>query len=136
MIQIYHTDGPRLHELIYSEYLSMLPVSDQETMARSLGNSTDAWVAYDRDAVVAFAGVIPPTILSETAYFWLYTTSHFASHRLTCTRISRRLVEDVLNRYPVLVGHCTERSSRWLRWLGATLGLAQGSLIPFRIEAL
>jgi len=135
MIQIYHTDGPRLHGLIYPQCLAMLPMDQQETMARSLNNSPDAWVAYADETVVGFAGVIPPTLLSSTAYFWLYTTRHFSTHRLACTRVSRRLVADVLNHYPVLVGHCTQQSARWLRWLGATLGEPQGPVIPFRIEA-
>lgn len=134
-MNIYHTNGQRLHDLIYHEHLSMLPLSDQETMARSLNNSSDAWVAYVGETVVGFSGVIPPTLLSDVAYFWLYTTRHFPANRVACTRISRRLVSDALGRYPVLVGHCTKRSERWLRWLGAELGEAQGQLIPFRIEA-
>lgn len=134
-MMIYHTSGPRLHGLIYPECLAMLPVDQQETMARSLDNSPDAWVAYADQTVVGFAGVIPPTLLSDTAYFWLYTTPHFARHRFACARISRRLVADALARYPVLVGHCTEQSGRWLRWLGASFGEWQGPLLPFRIEA-
>lgn len=134
-MMIFHTSGPRLHGLIYAECLSMLPVVDQETMARSLSNSPDAWVAYHDDKVLGFSGVIPPTLLSETAYFWLFATKHFSDHKLVCTRISRRLVADALDRYPVLVGHCTERSSKWLCWLGASLGEPLGPLIPFRIEA-
>ena len=135
MIQIFHTSGPRLHGLIYPECLAMLPVDQQETMARSLHNSPDAWVAYADSRVVGFAGVIPPTLLSSTAYFWLYATQYFSPNRLACTRVSRRLVADALGRYPVLVGHCTAKSSRWLRWLGADLAEPQGPLIPFRIEA-
>ena len=135
MIQIYHTNGPRLHSLIYPECLATLPVDQQETMQRSLNNSTDTWVAYADQKVVGFAGVIPPTLLSDTAYFWLYATTDFARHSFACARISRRLVADALARYPILVGHCTEKSVRWLRHLGATLMEPQGPVIPFRIEA-
>lgn len=134
-MMIYHTDGPRLLDLIYPDYLSMLSADNQDTMARSLRNSPDAWVAYDDDRVLAFAGVIPPTLLSDTAYFWLYTTIHFKSRRITCTRISRRLVTAALACYPILVGHCTEQSRRWLLWLGASLREPIGPLIPFEIRA-
>ncbi len=134
-MMIYHTNGPYLYGLIYQEYLEILPIDQHETMERSLRNSPDAWVAYHGDQVLAFAGVIPPTLLSDTAYFWLYTTRHFSDHVVKCTRVSRALVSDVLVRYPILVGHCTAKSSRWLQWLGATLGEPQGPVIPFRIEA-
>lgn len=135
MIQIFHTSGPRLHSLIYSECLAMLPVSDQETMARSLGNSPDAWVGYHDDKVIGFVGVIPPTLLSDCAYLWLYTATGFSEHQFLCLRCSRRLVQDALARYPILVGHCTKQSKRWLKHLGAVLSVPQGPLIPFRIEA-
>lgn len=134
-MMIYHTSGPRLLDLISIPHLAMLSANERDTMSRSLNNSPDAWVAYADQVLVGFSGVIPPTLLSSTAYFWLYTTRHFPAHRVAATRISRRLVADALGRYPVLVGHCTDRSSRWLRWLGATLGEPQGPLIPFRIEA-
>lgn len=131
----YHTNGPKLLDLIYPDYLSMLSADNKDIMARSLRNSPDAWVAYVDERMVGFSGVIPPTILSDTAYFWLYTTSDFARHRIAATRISRRLVADALARYPILVGHCTARSSRWLLWLGATLREPIGQLIPFEIRA-
>jgi hypothetical protein len=134
-MMIYHTNGPYLYGLIYQEYLEILPIDQHETMERSLRNSSDAWVGYHGDKVLGFAGVIPPTLLSDSAYFWLYTTPHFAARRLSAARVSRRLVADCLSRYPILVGHCTAQSSRWLQWLGATLGEPQGPVIPFRIEA-
>jgi hypothetical protein len=138
MIQIFHTDGPRLHGLIYAEYLSMLPMDHQETMARSMHNSPDIWVGYNGDKVFAIMGVIPPTLLSDKAYVWFWTTKHFDSSRFLCLRYSRRIVADALLRYPVLVGHCAAgatHSIRWMQWLGATLLPSQGPIIPFRIEA-
>lgn len=134
-MMIYHTNGPKLLGLIYQDCLSMLSDTNRDTMERSLRNSPDAWVAYHADTVLGFCGLIPPTLLSETAYFWFYATPEFGHHRLAATRVSRRLVRDALNRYPNLVGHCTAKSARWLRWLGASLGEPQGSLIPFEIKA-
>jgi len=138
MIQIYHTSGPRLHSLIYHEYLSMLPQDQQETMARAMGNSPDIWVGYNGPKVFALMGLIPPTLVSDRAYIWFWQTPHFAESKLACLRASRRCVADALLRYPILVGHCATaatHSHRWMRWLGATLGEPDGPILPFRIEA-
>lgn len=135
-MMVYRTNGPKLLDLIYADHLAMLPANDQDTMVRSLKNSPDAWVAYHETDLVGFSGIIPPTLLSDTAYFWLYATALFAKHPIACTRVSRRLVQDALNCYPVLVGHCTARSSRWLRWLGAELfPPIDSGFIPFEIKA-
>jgi hypothetical protein len=138
VIQIFHTDGSRLHSLIYTEYLSMLPVDQQETMARSMQNSPDIWVGYNGPKIFALMGLIPPTVLSDRAYIWFWTTQYFAESKLGCLRMSRSCVADALLRYPVLVGHCATgatRSLRWMQWLGAKLGEPQGPITPFRIEA-
>lgn len=134
---IYSTNGPKLLDLIYAEHLAMLPDSAKDAMVRSLKNSPNAWVAYHDETLLGFCGLIPPTLLSETAYLWLYATAEFSKHRFLCARYSRHLIEDVLNHYPVVVGHCVDRSPacKWLRWLGATFREPQGELIPFEIKA-
>ena len=138
MIQIYHTDGSRLHGLIYPEYLAMLPMDQQETMARSMRNSPDIWVGYNGSKVFALMGLIPPTLLGDKAYIWFWQTPYFEESKLGCLRLSRRCIADALLRYPVLVGHCAtgaKASHRWMRWLGATFGEPDGPILPFRIEA-
>lgn len=139
MIQIYHTYGSKLHGLIYPEYLSMLPVDQQETMARSMHNSPDIWVGYNDDKVFAIMGVIPPTLLSDRAYVWFWTTQYFDGSRLACLRISRRCIADALLRYPILWGHClpsAEKSIRWMKFLGARFVEPQGTAVhAFCIEA-
>lgn len=133
---IYHTNGPRLLDLIYVDHLATLSDNAREIMERSLRNSPEAWVAYHADELVAYCGVIPPTILSDTAYLWMYTTPNFAKHWLVCVRHSRELIADVLRCYPILVGHCNENSAKWLRWLGAFVSAEpQSGFIPFEIKA-
>lgn len=86
-------------------------------------------------------GICPPTLLSDEAYIWLYHTEIFKEHKFLMVRYSQRVIEEVLKEFPTLVGHCHltgdemgERSIRWLRWLGAEFGPAQGKLMPFRIR--
>lgn len=134
-MMIYHTNGPKLLDLIYRDCLAMLPTHNQEIMTRSLRNSPDAWVAYHDEMVLGFCGLIPPTLLSDTAYLWMFTTPGFAEHRTACLRQSRKLLQDALQRYPIIVGHCSMVSQRWLQWLGATLLPPQGDFIPFEIKA-
>lgn len=133
---IYHTTGPELLPRVI-DILAAMPKDQCEIMERSLRNSPDAWVAYADSTILGFCGLIPPTILSDTAYLWFYSTRHFASHRIACLRSSPKLITDVLRHYSIVVGHCVSGAPacRWLRWLGATFGEPQGRYIPFRIEA-
>lgn len=131
--------GAEAYDLIYPEHLSMLSEINQETMRRHMHNSARVWVGYEDDKVLCFLGLIAPSLLSDRAYLWLYTTEHLHSHIFVFIRYSQRLVAEMLEHYPVIVGH-TEVSNikaiRWLRWLGATFGEPQAEgVYPFEIKA-
>ena len=56
----------------------------------------------------------------------------------TFVRQSQRIVAEILEDFPNIVGHCSlasPKSMRWLRWLGAEFGDPQGPVIPFIIKA-
>lgn len=135
---IRRTDANEAWDLIFPVYLSMLSVVEQETMRRSMQNSSHLWIAEAEGRVYALLGTIPPTLLSDTAYLWLYTTPDFASRARHFARISRRMIAEALGIYPSLWGHCiasAPRSIRWLRWLGADFHPPQGRAIPFELKA-
>ncbi len=126
------------YDLLYPDHLAMLPVLEQESMHRAIMNSTRLWLGQDEGRVLAVWGLIPPTLMSDTAYLWLYTTKHLHQHSLILVRHSQRLVQSMLDDYPTIVGHGqvgARRSLRWLRWLGAEFGEPQGQFLPFTIKA-
>ena len=137
-VSIQRLDGRDLWALLYTDHLATLTKDAQETMRRSVMNSSRLWVGIIDEKLVCCWGLIPPSFLSDTAYLWLYTIDGFDEHIFIFIRKSQRAVEEILKAYPVIVGHCVvghDKSIRWLRWLGAKFGEPQGQLLPFRIEA-
>jgi len=136
---IARVSGIEAYDLIYPEHLAMLSEINQETMKRCMHNSTQVWIGYEGDKVLCFLGLIPPTLLSDRAYLWLQTTEHLHSHLFIFIRYSQRLVAEMLEHYPVIVGHTeitNTKAIRWLRWLGATFGEPQApGVYPFEIKA-
>ena len=130
--------GAEAYDLIYPEYLATLDQVQQETMQRSMTNSSRVWVGSTDTDILCFWGLIPPSLLSDRAYLWLYTTPHMQAHQFMFIRHSQRMVEEMLQEFPLIVGHCVvgaDKSIRWLRWLGAVFSEPQGQLIPFEIRA-
>lgn len=131
-------DGATAYDLIYPGHLSMLSVIEQETMKRALMNSSRIWLGHEDFKIIALWGLIPPTLMSEIAYLWLFTTKEFTEYTFTFVRQSQRVVAAMLEEYPTIVGHGVvghDRSLRWLRWLGAEFGEPQGKFLPFTIRA-
>lgn len=138
MITVSRLPGNEAFDLIYPEYLAMLPSIQQETMHRSMANSSRVQVYSSDGKILCFWGLIPPTLLSDCAYLWLYTTENMQEHVFSLVRHSQRAVEEMLQDYPIIVGHGVigaTKSLRWLRWLGARFGEPQGKLLPFEIRA-
>jgi len=137
--QILSVSGAEAWDLIFPEFLAMLDSIQQETMRRTLGNSSHVWVGIEDGKILATWGVIPPTLLSDRAYLWMFHTSHLQKHVFIFVRHSQRMVQEALSLYPILVGHAVidnDRAIRWLRWLGAEFGdPIQGKILPFEIRA-
>lgn len=136
---IIRLDGQEAYDLIFTDHLAMLSEIQQDTMHRSLLNSSRVWMGMDDKEIIAMWGLIPPTLMSEVAYLWLYTTRHMHSHTFMFIRHSKRAVETMLEDYPLIVGHAAllnRRSRQWLAWLGAEFGEPiNDRIIPFIIKA-
>jgi len=136
---IFRLDGAEAYDLIFTDHLAMLPPESQETMHRSMVNSSRVWLGADDSKVMAIWGLIPPTLMSDTAYLWLFTTAHLAGHEFMFIRHSKRAIEAALQEFPTIVGHCEVtnlRAQQWLRWLGASFGdPVFNKVLPFTIKA-
>lgn len=114
-----------------------LSEKDRDTFYRCFLTSTELWVGLKDNSLVCIWGLAPPTLLSNEAYLWLYTTSSLAGNEFLFVRHSQRAIERMLEKYPTIVGHTTgdnRQTMRWLRWLGASFGDNNGKLIPFIIR--
>lgn len=108
----------------------------EKTMEFCLLMSTTMWAGFINDELACIWGVIPPTLMSSQAYLWLYTTDVIKDHEFILVRHSQMVIEKVLDEYPSIVGHAvigSDKSIRWLKWLGAEFGPPQGIAVPFRI---
>lgn len=139
-IRITTPDNAEAYDLLFAEHLTMLSTIEQETMQRAIMNSSQLWMAMNREKIVALWGLIPPTLMSDMAYLWLYTTPNLPGHTIPLLRRSRHAVQRMLRDYPTLVGHCAcdaKRSQQWLHWLGAEFDAPKPDIpfIAFTIKA-
>jgi hypothetical protein len=111
--------------------------TDRKTMEFCLLMSSIIWAGFINEVLVCIWGVIPPTLMSYQAYLWLYTTDKLKGHEFVLVRHSQLVIEEVLKEYQSICGHAiigSDKSIRWLKWLGAEFGPPQGIAIPFRIN--
>ena len=116
---------------------SDLPPDHVHIFIQCFRSTTQYWIGRCGDEVICIYGIVPPTLASDNAYLWLYTTPALEGNEFLFVRHSQRCAEEILKLYPRIVGHATvgaDRSIRWLRWLGAKFGEPQGGLIPFTIR--
>ncbi len=102
-----------------------------------IARSTWTWVGEADGVVACVWGVITPTLLSNRAYIWLITTALAEEHQFLLVRYSRMALDELLEHYDEIHGHCMighSQSIRWLRWLGAEFSEPQGQLVPFVIR--
>jgi hypothetical protein len=110
---------------------------DEKMMAECVTRSPYLWRSELDGKLLCVWGLIPPTLLSNQAYLWLYATKEAEKHTFILVRYSQLMVKIMLGHFDQLVGHCVagqDRSIRWLRWLGAEFKEPNGKLIPFVIR--
>ena len=107
----------------------------EEILKECLWRSEDVQYGLVDGRVACVWGLIPPTLLSESAYLWLLTTDIVAEHKFLFVRNAQIYVGDMLKRYPTLYGDVGDpRAIRWLRWLGAEILPPVGGRVPFVIR--
>ena len=111
----------------------------EKHMRKMLRISNQVWLGMHDDEVACVWGLIPSSMLSNRAYFWLLTTDIVEEHKFLFARHSQIVMEDALKDYEMILGHVginNERSKRWLKWLGAEFGSIgyDKTMIPFTIR--
>ena len=72
------TNEQRIVDLIRRQ--EKLPKAQQDTLNLCQALSTKSWVGYVDDTLICCWGLIPPTIMANTAYLWLYTRQRSRSN--------------------------------------------------------
>lgn len=128
----------QLLELISSADGLTLSDDERKMFNRCAMASTRYWIGLADGALVCIWGLIAPTLLSDRAYLWLYTTRALDDNTFLFVRWSQRMIELMLREYPTIAGHVVSDNAdgkRWLGWLGAKFGERDGPLMPFEIRA-
>ena len=128
----------KLNPLDIKRYLDVLDLSGQDKAAMDFCHlmSVGTWAGLIDDKLAALWGLMPPTVLSNQAYLWLYTTEAMSGHEFILVRHSQIVVKEMLKEYPNIVGHAVinnHKAIRWLKWLGAKFEQPTGGGLPFRI---
>lgn len=129
----------------YDDYIRILrrsPVKDvpgaERTLRHCLTISEEVFFGEIDGAPACVWGLIPPTILSESAYLWLLCTDVVSDHTFVFVRKSQIVMEELRKRYPLIVGNCVAsdtKAIRWLKWLGAEFQYHGGPTLAFTIRS-
>lgn len=136
MISIQPIDRTATRELILAMKGGILSDADLKALEACTSFASHLWIGYIRDRPVCAWGLVPPTILADRAYLWLYHTEAVEEFKFIFVRRSQLVMEQMRELYPVIYGVCgidRPKSIRWLKWLGARFGEPFGTHIPFLI---
>lgn len=86
--------------------------------------SESAWIGKIDGEVVVLWGVIPPCMLSSSAYVWVIPSNKIKEkeYKFIFIRYSQRIKEILLQKYDSLFGFCYPyqvESIKWIKFLGA-----------------
>lgn len=125
-----------IRDIIYNSPVRDAP-NAEEILRRCILRSEEVRYGYHDGSLACVWGLIPPTIMSDTAYLWLLTTNIATEHKFLFVRHSQRYIEEALKVYPRIVGDANasdESAKKWLRWLGAEFEPPFGGRMNFVIR--
>lgn len=137
--------GPAIEQLPKNELRRLirrdldLDTGQQATMTKCIDRSFDVWIGLYDGVIGCVWGVVHPTLLSNRAYFWLYTNDKMVlEHQFVFIRGSQIVLEDLLTRYETIYGEVEAkypRAKRWLQWMGAKFSKREYSnVVDFEIR--
>jgi len=121
--------------------LSRMTSIDWDRIGHCYERSEVRWIGTVDSEIACMWGLIPPTLMSDRAYLWLFHTNIIEAYKFRFIRHSQVQMQRMLKIYPYIVGDCVITNStgrRWLTWLGAKFGSPYGDdvcLVPFEIKA-
>lgn len=135
-VEIVQQEDVDLVEVIKKSTVKDVPHADDVLRVYIL-NSVEFWVGKIDGEIACVFGLIPPSLLADSAYLWLLTTDTVEANTFLFIRHSQRWIEDNLKRYKRIHGHVlcdNESGKRWLRFLGAKFYEPEGGRQAFEIR--
>ena len=126
-----------IYELIRSYGEGKFTPGEVAFFKRCVSSAAQVYIGFIDGEITCFWGLVPPTLLSDHAYLWLYTTEGLAGHEFLFVRQSQVALQQMLKEWPIITGHVLAQNTkaiRWLRWLGAEFIPTEGAVIPFTIR--
>lgn len=123
--------------LISSHIAPNLNARDLRKFQQFVLVSQAVWHCEIGGEFIGMWGVIPPTLMSDYAYMWVYTNEKVKDHQFVFISHSQIAIAKVLEDWHTVHGHAeasSDKSIRWLKWLGAEFSEPEGKLIPFVIR--
>lgn len=136
-VSVAQTSRAAISELISCDPGCSFSQDERKVFNHCLSLTTTLWVGKLDDRLVCTWGIIPPTLMSEQVYLWLYVTEAIAGNEFLFVRHSQLAVAEILKEYPTITGYTdvdNKKAIRWLGWLGATFGPSNGKQLPFVIR--
>ncbi len=136
MIFIEPVDRDATRQLILEMKGGVLDDNDLRALESCTAYASHLWAGYIRGRPVCAWGLVPPTLLSDRAYLWLYAAPAVEEFKFLFVRHSQMIMEEMREIYPVIYGVCevdNPRAIRWLKWLGAEFGYPKATHVPFLI---
>lgn len=136
-VKIERIDNPGMIDAITNG----LPEDKKRRMNECLKTSSVVWLGLADGKIACVWGVALPTIMSNRAYLWLWTSDIVKEHPFVFIRRAQIIVEKLLEEYEYVMGVVdvnepgSASSVRWLKLLGARFSEpTEKGLIPFRIR--
>jgi len=130
-------DKAKTRQLIFEAKGGILTEEESKVLEQYLTFSAKLCIGSVDGKLCCAWGLIPPSMLSERAYLWLFSTELVGEHKFMFVRNSQIAVKEMLEEWPIITGFCeigNDRSIRWLRWLGAVFSEQHEKFLPFEIR--
>lgn len=82
----------------------------------SLDASVEAWTVLVDERVLAMFGVIPVAAMLGHGNLWLLASNSVGAHKITYARLCRRILSDLLVRWPILTVQVDREYTAALLW--------------------
>lgn len=135
-VEIVQDEDVNIVEVIKKSTVRDLPHS-ADVLRVYILNSVEFWVGKIDGEIACVFGLMPPSLLADSAYLWLLTTEVVDANTFLFIRHSQRWIEENLKRYKLLRGHVlatNQQAKRWLRFLGARIFEPEGGRHAFEIR--
>lgn len=141
-VNVSQIDRQIAREMILEMRGDALNERDELALAACVSNASHTWVCCIDGRPVAAWGLVPPTILADRAYLWLYVTpqidSHGGMYKFLFVRRAVVIMETMKGLYPHIYGVTSasdKRAQRWIRWLGGEFSPSTvPGMLSFSIE--